>query len=118
MKRLTTDSPKSNFTTALNLFYATEDKMVNVRGYGPDSTDISLLDLIRKLSTGYNLDIDPSLDDDDLMETMDGLLFDGIDTPEGVAALLYTAGWAFAELRGCLKRYEDADATLEGTFDA
>ena len=34
-------------------------------------------------------------------------LFDGIDTLEGIVATLYTAGWAFAELRARLELYEN-----------
>ena len=37
---------------------------------------------------------------------MSELLFDGTGTMEGIVATLYTAAWAFAELRERLKRYE------------
>lgn len=36
-------------------------------------------------------------------------LFDGPDTTEGVMALLYTAAWAYSELRHKLMQYEDSE---------
>ena len=47
--RLTTDTPKNNLEMALNLFYV-KDKDVWVRGYGKNGADISLFDLIERLT--------------------------------------------------------------------
>ena len=38
---------------------------------------------------------------------------DGPDEPTGLLALLYTAAWSYAELRGRLMQYEDTGLTPE-----
>jgi len=105
---LVTADPQDNLSTALNLFYV-KDGWTWVRGGGPgpDYADVSLCDYIRRIAKEHNLDIAQSDDDDSISLEMSELLFDGTDTIEGIVAALYTAGWAFAELRQRLKAYED-----------
>ena len=45
------------------------------------------------------------------------LLFDNVDSLEGVAALLYASAWAFSVLREELKAYEDTGLTPEEITD-
>ena len=108
MKRLTTDTPKDNLETALNLFYI-KDHETWVRGYGPapEYADVSLFDLTRDIVKTHIPDAELPADDDALSNMMPEWLMDGIDSAEGVVALLYTAAWAYAELRHKLMRYED-----------
>ena len=47
------------------------------------------------------------MDDDGVDYAMGELLLDGPDEPTGLLALLYTAAWSYAELRGRLMQYED-----------
>lgn len=110
MKRLTTDTPKDNLETALNLFYI-KDHETWVRGYGPapEYADVSLFDLTRDIVKTHIPDAELPADNDDLSNMMPEWLMDGIDSAEGVVALLYTAAWAYAELRHKLMRYEDAE---------
>lgn len=109
MKRLTTDAPKCNIEAALNLFYI-KDHWTWVRGGGPapDYADISLNDFVRMLVKAHIPD-SPELpaDDDNLSMLMAEWLMDDPGTAEGVIALVYAAGWAFAELRHRLAAYED-----------
>lgn len=51
------------------------------------------------------------MDDDGVDYAMGELLLDGPDEPTGLLALLYTAAWSYAELRGRLMQYEDTDMT-------
>lgn len=108
MKRLTTDTPKDNLEMALNLFYI-KDHETWVRGYGPapEYADVSLFDLTRDIVKTHIPDVELPEDDDDLSNMMPEWLMDGIDSAEGIVALLYTAAWAYAELRHKLMRYED-----------
>lgn len=108
MKRLTTETPKDNLETALNLFYI-KDYETWVRGYGPapEYADVSLFDLTRDIVKTHIPDAELPADDDNLSNMMSEWLMDGIDSAEGVVALLYTAAWAYAELRHKLMRYED-----------
>ena len=107
MKRLTTGHPQGNVETALNLFYIKNgEAWVRGGGPGPEFPDVSLFDYLREIVQTHGLEIDIS------DETAIGLsvyesLFDGIDTLEGIVATLYTAGWAFAELRARLELYEN-----------
>lgn len=111
MKRLTTDKPESNLETALNLFYA-KDGEAWVRGGGeePEYKDVTLYDYIRA-AIRKNLDVNVSdISNEDLAEVIyESWLFDGNTTIEGLIATLYTAAWAFAELRERLKMYEDKE---------
>lgn len=117
MKRLTTDNPQDNLSSALNLFYV-KDSYAWVRGggSGPEYKDISLVDYVRMISKKHNLDIAQSENDEDISCEMADLLFDGTDTVDGIIATLYTAGWAFAELRERLFAYEDTRLTPEEIF--
>ena len=113
MKRLTTDAPKNNLESALNLFYAKDGEAWVLRGGSePAYVDVTLLDYIRSaiLNTlGPNTPI-LDLDDEEIGNVLsEGWLFDGNKTVEGIIATLYTAGWVAAELRARLKMYEDRD---------
>ena len=110
MERLTTDHPQSNTENALNLFYG-KDGEVWVRGGGPapEYPDVSLYEFIRKIILEHNADIETDLSNEDLADELYERLFDGPETIEGLIATLYTAAWAFAELRERLKRYEGSE---------
>lgn len=109
MKRLTTDTPKDNLEMALNLFYI-KDHETWVRGYGPapEYADVSLVDLTRDIVKTHIPDAELPEDNDNLSNMMPEWLMDGFDSAEGIVALLYTAAWAYAELRHKLKQYEDS----------
>ena len=110
MKRLTTDKPEGNVENSLNLFY-TKDQWTWVRGGGPapDYKDVSLCDLVRMMVKANIPDAELPKDDDNLSMMMHEWLMDELDTAEGIIALLYNAGWAFAELRHRLTYYEDLE---------
>lgn len=112
MKRLTTNDPKDNMETAFNLF-CIKDHEVWVRGGGlaPEYADISLFDFIRRAVAAHIPDAELPEDDDDLSMMMAEWLMDDIGTAEGVLGLLYTAAWAYAELRHRLAAYEDTGLT-------
>nr|DAL09396.1 MAG TPA_asm: hypothetical protein [Caudoviricetes sp.] len=112
MKRLTTNCPDNNLDAALNLFYI-KDFETWVRGGsdGPDYPDIRLYDFIRKAAKTLLPDLDFPMDDDGVDYAMGELLLDGPDEPTGLLALLYTAAWSYAELRGRLMQYEDTGKT-------
>lgn len=111
--RFTTNNPKSNVENALNLFFI-KDHETFVRGGGPAPhyEDVSLYDFIRRIIGTHDLNI-PVVDKEELGEALFERLFDGTDTMEGVVALLYTAGWAFSEIRGKLEEYEDASVRVQ-----
>lgn len=114
MKRLTTNSPDNNLDAALNLFYIKDfETWVRGGGDGPDYPDIRLYDFIRKAAKILLPDLDFPMDDDGLDYAMGELLLDGPDEPTGLLALLYTAAWSYAELRGRLMQYEDTGLTPE-----
>lgn len=108
MKRLTTDTPSDNIQAALNLFYV-KDGWTWVRGGGPapEYRDVSLCDYIRDIVRVHIPSEKLPADDDKLSMVMSEWLLEGYGTAEGIIATLYTAGWAFAELRHKLMRYED-----------
>lgn len=108
MKRLTTETPKDNLEAELNLFYI-KDHETWVRGCGPapEYADVSLFDLTRDIVKTHIPDAELPADNDDLSNMMPEWLMDGIDSAEGVVALLYTAAWAYAELRHKLMKHED-----------
>lgn len=118
MKRLTTDTPKDNLEAALNLFYI-KDHETWVRGYGPapEYADVSLFDLTRDIVKTHIPDAELPADNDDLSNMMPEWLMDGIDSAEGVVALLYTAAWAYAELRNRLMHYEDTGLEPEQVME-
>lgn len=106
MKRLTTNDA-DHILAPLNLFYA-ENQEVMVRGGGPepDFSDTTLLELVRRIAKTHDLNIeaeDPQSLGDEMYEAM----FDGVDTVEGVVALLHTAAVQAAEMRGRLEKIED-----------
>lgn len=108
MKRLTTNCPDNNLDAALNLFYIKDfETWVRGGGDGPDYPDIRLYDFIRKAAKILLPDLDFPTDDDGVDYAMGELLLDGPDEPTGLLALLCTAAWSFAELRGRLMQYED-----------
>ena len=108
MKRLTTNCPDNNPDAALNLFYIKDfETWVRGGGDGPDYPDIRLYDFIRKAAKILLPDLDFPMDDDGVDYAMGELLLDGPDEPTGLLALLYTAAWSYAELRGRLMQYED-----------
>lgn len=111
MEKLTTEIPQGNMEAVLNLCYA-KNGTTWVGGYGQrtDQPDIRLNDLLRKMISTHNLDIDAGQSGEALDEDIAGCLMEGVETPEGVAALFHTTAWAFAELRARLKEYEDAEA--------
>lgn len=112
MKRLTTNCPDNNLDAALNLFYIKDfETWVRGGGDGPDYPDIRLYDFIRKAAKILLPDLDFPMDDDGVDCAMGELLLDGPDEPTGLLALLYTAAWAYAELRGRLMQYEDTGKT-------
>lgn len=109
MKRLTMNDPQGNVETAHNLFYAKDTEVwVHGGGAAPDYADITLYDFIRQIVQSLGpMSIDTSVPDEELGEELCELLFDGTDTIEGLVATLYTAAWAFADLRNRLASYED-----------
>lgn len=108
MKRLTTNCPDNNLDAALNLFYVKDfETWVRGGGDGPDYPGIRLYDFIRKAAKILLPDLDFPMDDDGVDYAMGELLLDGPDEPTGLLALLYTAAWSYAELRGRLMQYED-----------
>ena len=112
MKRLTTNCPDNNLDAALNLFYIKDfETWVRGGGDGPDYPDIRLYDFIRKAAKILLPDLDFPMDDDGVDYAMGELLLDGPDEPTGLLALLYTAAWSYAELRGRLMQYEDTCMT-------
>ena len=114
MKRLTTNCPDNNLDAALNLFYIKDfETWVRGGGDGPDYPDIRLYDFIRKAAKILLPDLDFPTDDDGVDYAMGELLLDGPDEPTGLLALLYTAAWSYAELRGRLMQYEDTGLTPE-----
>ena len=114
MKRLTTNCPDNNLDAALNLFYIKDfETWVRGGGDGPDYPDIRLYDFIRKAAKILLPDLDFPTDDDGVDYAMGELLLDGPDEPTGLLALLYTAAWSYAELRGRLMQYEDTRLTPE-----
>lgn len=111
MKRLTTDTPKNNLESALNLFYAKDGEAWVLRGGSePNYVDVTLFDYIRSAIPNVLGPLVSNLSDDELSEVLsENWLFDGNSTVEGLIATLYTAAWAFAELRERLKMYEDRE---------
>lgn len=117
MKRLTTDAPKTNLESALNLFYAKDGEAWVLRGGSePAYFDVTLFDYIRSAILNVLGPKTPilDLDNEELGNVIsEGWLFDGNKTVEGLIATLYTAAWAFAELRARLKMYEDREEQRE-----
>ena len=116
MERLTTDNPRNNTEVALNLVYV-KDGQAWVRNGGPcpGYPDVTLYDYMRLIIADHGpMSIKTGLTDDELGDALCDALFDGIETKEGLCAMLYTLAWAFAELRQRLAAYEDTGLTPEG----
>ena len=106
MKRLTSDDTKSIFYS-LNLFFA-KDNEVWIRGGGPepDYQDCTLVNWIGRVADKHNLEIH-ARNAEDLGDEMYDCLQYGIDTIEGVVALLHTAAVQATTMRSRLKEIED-----------
>lgn len=98
-----TDTSDSNFITALNLFFVRNGEAY-VRGYGENGEDISLIDFVKKIANQQMISIPYEISD----YLTDCLLDNEPESKEGLLALFYTAGWAFAEIRERLKKYEES----------
>lgn len=118
MKRLTTDNPQNNLQTALNLFFV-KDGQAWVRGGGeyPDYPDVTLDDYIVSAikHCATSPELFDMLDDGVIGEVMADWAMEGNVSKEGLLGVLYQAGWAFAELRERLKKYEEAGLSPEET---
>lgn len=112
LKPVVTDDPQDNVSTALNLFYI-KDGETWVRGGGPapEYNDVSLDDYVRLIAKEHGLGMAQSDSERNISVEMAELLFDGTDTMEGIVATLYTAAWAFSELRARLRLYEATGKT-------
>ena len=106
MNRLTSND-KDYIFASLNLFYV-KDMEVWLRGGGPEPNydDTTLVELIRRASKTHNLNIEAE-DAESLGDEMYDAMFDGVDTVEGIVALLHTAAIQAAEMRNRLAAYED-----------
>lgn len=106
MKRLTSDDTKSIFYS-LNLFFA-KDNEVWIRGGGPepDYQDCTLVNWIGRVADKHNLEI-LARNAEDLGDEMYDCLQYGIDTIEGVVALLHAAAVQATTMRSRLKEIED-----------
>ena len=107
--RLTTDNPQNNTEAALNLVYV-KDGQAWVRNGGPDPgyPDVTLYDYMRLIIADHGpMSFKADITDDEIGDALDDALFDGIETKEGLCAMLYTLAWASAELRQRLAAYED-----------
>ena len=110
MDRLTTNNPKNNLETALNLFYVKDGQAwVRCGGPEPDYKDCSLYDYIRETMAGVLDHVYVQLTDEEIGSIMPDWLMDGHCCIPGLIAHLYTAAWAFAELRERLMKYEEAE---------
>lgn len=106
MKRLTSDNTDYIFYD-LNLFFA-KDNEIWIRGGGPepDYQDCTLVNWIGRVADKHNLEI-YARDAVNLGDEMYDCLQYGIDTIEGVVALLHTAAVQATTMRSRLKEIED-----------
>ena len=106
MKRLTTDN-QDHILASLNLFYAKGNE-VWVRGGGPepDYDDTTLVELIHRAARAHGLNITAD-EPESLGDEMYDAMFDGVDTVEGIVALLHTAAIQATEMRHRLMSIED-----------
>lgn len=98
MKRVTTDTPKTNYETMMNYAYA-KDGLAHLR-YADGEEDVELCQYINKAALeeeGCNCDI-----------------FNDFMDCDCIYSLLYTVATQAAELREYLKYYEDKE---EGKTD-
>ncbi len=112
-RRLTTDQPDCNVSMALNLFFAKDNETwVRNGGPWPGCEDIKLTDFIRLAAKTLGLfSLKLPEDDRDLDALITDMMDEGPEEPEGILAIIHTAGWAFAELRERLKAFEDTGLT-------
>ena len=113
MNRLTSND-KDYIFASLNLFYV-KDMEVWLRGGGPEPNydDTTLVELIRRASKTHNLNIEAE-DAESLGDEMYDAMFDGVDTVEGIVALLHTAAIQAAVMRN---RLEKLEAILDDEYD-
>lgn len=111
MERLTTDQPMGIMQNCLNLFYAKDgEAWVRDGAPGPLHKDVHLFDFIReaiRATVDEERTFVTDFSDEELGDVMVDYLEDGNTSVEGLIGTLYTAGWAFAEIRERLKAYED-----------
>ena len=108
MERLTTHKNVSEmgmYELAHNCCYI-KDSAARYRDF---ELDIDVRELTRKLLIEHAEDDDAFTSDEDFDEWMIDYLQDGMDSLEGLIALFYRNLWAMADLRECLKAYEDAE---------
>lgn len=106
MKRLTTDDVES-ILCGLNLFFV-KDKEVWIRGGGPepDYPDCTLTDWINRAAAVQGIELGAD-DAESLGDVMYDCLQYGVDSTEGILALLHAAAVQAAEMRGRLAAIED-----------
>lgn len=119
MERLTTDNPRNNTEVALNLVYVKDGQAwVRNGGPAPGYPDVTLYDYMRLIIADHGpMSIKTGLTDEELGDALYDALFDGVETKEGLCAMLYTLAWAFAELRQRLAAYEDTGLEPEEIRD-
>lgn len=108
MDRLTSDKDVKDmgmFELAYNSCYANDGKA----RYRDFDTDIDARQFAMELLERYADIPNEFACDDDFDEQMIEYMSYGIENPEGLIALFYRNLWAMADLRGRLKRYEDAE---------
>ncbi len=108
MHRLTSDKDVKDMgmvELAYNSCYANDGKA----RYRDFDTDIDARQFAMELLERYADIPNEFTCDDDFDEQMIEYMSYGIENPEGLIALFYRNLWAMADLRGRLKRYEDAE---------
>ena len=108
MHRLTSDKDVKDMgmvELAYNSCYANDGKA----RYRDFDTDIDARQFAMELLERYADIPNEFTCDDDFNEQMIEYMSYGIENPEGLIALFYRNLWAMADLRGRLKRYEDAE---------
>ena len=108
MDRLTSDKDVKDMgmvELAYNSCYANDGKA----RYRDFDTDIDARQFAMELLERYADIPNEFTCDDDFDEQMIEYMSYGIENPEGLIALFYRNLWAMADLRGRLKRYEDAE---------
>ncbi len=100
-KMIVTDTPETNLSNALNLFFVRNGEAY-VRGYGENGEGISLIDLVKRIAKQQRIRIPYEISE----YLTDCLCDNEPESKEGLLALFYTAAWAFAEIRERLKKYE------------
>ena len=111
-KRLTTDKPNGMYELAHNSCYIGDDGAARYRDY---DTDMDARKLARDLMVkfGFWKEDYKEIEDDEsfdwaMFENLADVNVDDMDI-EGLIVLFYRNLWAMADLRECLKAYEDAE---------